>query len=188
MARPHHEKRLRVQSARSTNGCQTCKQRRIKCDEKRPTCQRCLTSLRACQYAQDRHAVPGERIVIYRVQREVSTTPNLLRSEKRALHYYRCQAALQMTAPFQSDLWRECIYQLADRHDFVMSAIVSLSTMHEAYQETAAPNGLLQAEATRHYNKAIKAIAQARGAELSVDAVLTTITLFHSIECLRGGF
>ncbi|KIX96818.1 uncharacterized protein Z520_07538 [Fonsecaea multimorphosa CBS 102226] len=43
--------RSRRSHAKSRNGCLTCKQRRKKCDEKRPCCTLCETSLRTCTYA-----------------------------------------------------------------------------------------------------------------------------------------
>ncbi|KAH7250928.1 hypothetical protein BKA59DRAFT_122921 [Fusarium tricinctum] len=41
-------KRTRTNVKQSKNGCLTCKARRIKCDEAKPTCQRCQSSKRAC--------------------------------------------------------------------------------------------------------------------------------------------
>ena len=35
---------------KSKRGCATCKKRRVKCDEGRPSCSRCLTSERVCEY------------------------------------------------------------------------------------------------------------------------------------------
>ncbi|OAP61261.1 hypothetical protein AYL99_03462 [Fonsecaea erecta] len=43
--------RSRRSHAKSRNGCLTCKQRRKKCDERRPCCTLCETSLRTCVYA-----------------------------------------------------------------------------------------------------------------------------------------
>ncbi|KAH7216963.1 uncharacterized protein BKA55DRAFT_656345 [Fusarium redolens] len=42
-------KRTRTNVRQSKFGCFTCKARRIKCDEAKPACQRCLTSKRECQ-------------------------------------------------------------------------------------------------------------------------------------------
>ncbi|CAJ0554966.1 Ff.00g134790.m01.CDS01 [Fusarium sp. VM40] len=41
-------KRTRTNVKQSKNGCLTCKARRIKCDEAKPTCQRCISSKREC--------------------------------------------------------------------------------------------------------------------------------------------
>ncbi|KIW27420.1 uncharacterized protein PV07_07158 [Cladophialophora immunda] len=48
--------RSRRSHAKSRNGCLTCKQRRKKCDEKRPCCTLCETSLRTCTYASEQRS------------------------------------------------------------------------------------------------------------------------------------
>ncbi|KAL2796268.1 hypothetical protein BJX66DRAFT_324199 [Aspergillus keveii] len=44
----------RANNTRSRAGCLTCRQRHIRCDEQRPTCQKCLDGNKSCNYA---HAV-----------------------------------------------------------------------------------------------------------------------------------
>ncbi|KAJ0423489.1 hypothetical protein BJY00DRAFT_278646 [Aspergillus carlsbadensis] len=44
----------RTNNTRSRAGCLTCRQRHIRCDEQRPTCQKCLDSNKLCNYP---HAV-----------------------------------------------------------------------------------------------------------------------------------
>ena len=48
---PEHSRQKRW-APKSRSGCVTCKKRRIKCDEARPTCGRCAASKRDCEYAQ----------------------------------------------------------------------------------------------------------------------------------------
>ncbi len=182
------EKRLRVQSTRSSSGCQTCKHRRVKCDEGHPHCQRCLKAGRPCEYADPRYCEAADRFIIYTATRDLSRTPDLIDSEKHALHYFRHRAAVQMTAPFQSELWKDCVFQLAERHGFVLSALVALSSMHESYTQEADLRDRLQANAIHHYNKTIRDMSQATEAELPVDAVLMTVIVFHSLDSLRGCF
>ncbi|KAL6407304.1 hypothetical protein AUP68_10134 [Ilyonectria robusta] len=43
-------KRTRTNVRQSKYGCFTCKARRIKCDELKPTCRRCLTANKSCDY------------------------------------------------------------------------------------------------------------------------------------------
>ncbi|KAL3439974.1 hypothetical protein BJX65DRAFT_291310 [Aspergillus insuetus] len=42
---------LKANNTRSRAGCLTCRQRHIRCDEQRPTCQKCLDSNKPCNYA-----------------------------------------------------------------------------------------------------------------------------------------
>ncbi|KAF2018626.1 hypothetical protein BU24DRAFT_488718 [Aaosphaeria arxii CBS 175.79] len=49
------KKRTRATHAKVRTGCHTCKVRRVKCDEQRPACQKCLTTGRTCEgYNNDR--------------------------------------------------------------------------------------------------------------------------------------
>ncbi|KAL1894253.1 hypothetical protein Sste5346_006039 [Sporothrix stenoceras] len=62
------------QARPATRACNTCKARRIKCDEERPLCQRCLRSGRECSYSTDFDRV--HRDETRRTQRRVvQTTP-----------------------------------------------------------------------------------------------------------------
>lgn len=180
------DNQIRTQRPRSTKGCQTCKHRRVKCDESKPNCQRCIKAGRQCEYVAEGYHLLNRKFVVYSAPRELSTTPDLDTPDKQALHYFRCRAATEMTAPFQSMLWRECIFRFAERHDFVMSALVALSTMHQSYSQEADSRARLQADANRLYNKAMKSIRQAAASELPMDAVLVAIIVFHTLESLRG--
>ena len=42
----------RIAHSKSRYGCAQCKQRRLKCDETRPCCQRCQTSSKACSFSE----------------------------------------------------------------------------------------------------------------------------------------
>lgn len=44
---------------RSKNGCLTCRQRKVKCDERQPTCSRCSVEMRVCAYPEVQTASPG---------------------------------------------------------------------------------------------------------------------------------
>lgn len=182
------EVQLRVQSARSSSGCQTCKSRHLKCDQGGPECQRCLKGHRVCEYSSQAQGEPSHKFIIYSnaVSRELSRTPDLLDSEKRALQYFRHRAGLQMTAPFRSELWGGYVFQLAEQCGFVMSALVALSSMHESYSRQTDLRARLYTDAIRHYNKSIRDISRASEEELPLDAVLVTVILFHSLDCLRG--
>ncbi|ETN47220.1 uncharacterized protein HMPREF1541_01411 [Cyphellophora europaea CBS 101466] len=171
-----------------SSGCQTCKHRHLKCDEGQPRCQKCVKSNRICSYSSEGSSASSTKFVVYSVPRAMTSTPDLVYSEKQSLHYFRSRAALQITAPYQSELWTECIFQVADKHSFVMSALVALSSMHESYTYQSGARDRLQADASRHYGKAVQHISRTAQADLSIEAVLVSCLLFYSIESLRGYF
>lgn len=51
-------RRREVNQGRVRTGCLTCRNRKVKCDEQRPTCQKCFRSKRACVYRRGPPAVP----------------------------------------------------------------------------------------------------------------------------------
>ncbi|KAH3001521.1 hypothetical protein KXV73_001875, partial [Aspergillus fumigatus] len=64
---------LRTGVSRSRRGCLTCKVRRVKCDEEKPTCCRCRSTGRKCDgYASPSSGTPRQsselRIVQYTSQ------------------------------------------------------------------------------------------------------------------------
>ncbi|KAF2735179.1 hypothetical protein EJ04DRAFT_218507 [Polyplosphaeria fusca] len=182
-------KLLRVQSARSSLGCRTCKSRHVKCDEGRPQCQRCLKARITCTYGTaPEPSQPARKFVIYSIPRPLSETPDLVSPEKRSLYYFRCRAALQMTEPFRSRLWVDCVFQFAERHSFVMSALVALSIMHESYSQSPDLRDGYRADAIHYYNKAMRELSNTTQSEPSIHAVLVSSMIFYSLESLRGSF
>jgi hypothetical protein len=125
---------------------------------------------------------------MYNIPRALAATPDLVDGEKRALHYFRSRVALEITAPFTSELWTECVYRFADHSDFLQSALVAMSSMHESYSPRAGPRKVLRDDATRFYNKAMRQISRSAESEISTEALLVAVILFHSFECLRGNF
>ncbi|KAF4126757.1 Fungal Zn(2)-Cys(6) binuclear cluster domain [Geosmithia morbida] len=97
---------------RTKTGCLTCRKRRIKCDEGRPTCNNCIKSKRACEgYSQrvdfKEHAGSHHFPDAYG-QYAYANTPNHQHAGQRQLapHPGRPQPQLAMIAPrppFQSD-------------------------------------------------------------------------------------
>ncbi|KAF2007067.1 hypothetical protein P154DRAFT_182220 [Amniculicola lignicola CBS 123094] len=64
---------------KSRTGCQECKRRRIKCDEEKPSCTRCVLSLQSCVYSPKALFIvdPGARdeLPLQTAQRSVSLSP-----------------------------------------------------------------------------------------------------------------
>ncbi|KAJ3498738.1 hypothetical protein NLG97_g891 [Lecanicillium saksenae] len=54
------EERKKLWAPRSRKGCQTCRTRRVKCDEGQPACKKCVTSRRLCVYVQAQRPRKGE--------------------------------------------------------------------------------------------------------------------------------
>ncbi|KAH8685085.1 hypothetical protein BGZ61DRAFT_423526 [Ilyonectria robusta] len=57
--------------ARSKNGCLTCRVRKVKCDERRPACQRCTNGLMKCEWLE-----PGQSLSSKGARSSKSSTPS----------------------------------------------------------------------------------------------------------------
>ncbi|KAK5064579.1 hypothetical protein LTR84_000412 [Exophiala bonariae] len=93
-----------------------------------------------------------------------------------------------MTAPFQSQLWDTYVFQLAERYEFITSALVALSSVHETFSCGVENRTRSQADVLRYYTKTIRGINQSMDAELSIDAVLMTILILHTLDSMRSYF
>lgn len=124
---------------------------------------------------------------MYTLPKTPASIPGLTNPEKRALHYFRCRVALEMAAPFNSELWSECVFHLAEQQDFLTSAMVALSAMHESYSLTSTESRAQRRdEAMRFYNKAMRDISRCSELTIPLEPLLVAIVIFHSLESLRG--
>jgi Zn(2)-Cys(6) binuclear cluster domain-containing protein len=64
------------QHKKSRFGCKVCKQRKVKCDETKPACTRCVTSDRHCSYLGSPPALPGSTPAKTPISRLSSSQPS----------------------------------------------------------------------------------------------------------------
>ncbi|KAL2867620.1 Zn(II)2Cys6 transcription factor domain-containing protein [Aspergillus lucknowensis] len=125
--------RKRKFSRRTRSGCQTCRIRRVKCDEALPVCRNCTSTGRNC----DGYAV---------VQLPVSTrfrtpaTPQLNPSlhlggktadEKHCFNFFLTRTRPMLVSCFNSELWAP-ILRLAEHDSSVCHAVIAFSSLHRA--------------------------------------------------------
>ncbi|KAH6717726.1 hypothetical protein BKA61DRAFT_476235 [Leptodontidium sp. MPI-SDFR-AT-0119] len=144
-------------SARKTHrktrtGCRTCKQRKIKCDEQRPSCNNCIKHSVQCDFlasqafgggnglphnsVQSSHASPhggsASNFVVGSPDGGPSSGLNLLDLE--LLHNYVTSTAFTIhTDPAMKIAWRVNVPQVGFSYDFVMRGILALSALHMAH-------------------------------------------------------
>lgn len=68
--------------------------------------------------------------------------------------------------------WNDYIFQFAGRYNFVMPALIALSSMHEFYSPGVGRTDHLQSDTLLYYNKTIRNITRAKEEDLSIDTVL----------------
>jgi len=171
-------------------GCVTCKARRVKCDEARPTCTRCSKAGRLCEgYAptppKDRNEAGQPLVIISYVAPEssISLLPGVSSREKRSLDFFRTRTVLEIF-PFVD--WPEHVLRTSCYEDAIRHAIVALGALHEDYQ------GMSQMDsgfAMLEYSKAMKQVMKLdmRGSA-STDVALISCILFACFESLQGHY
>ena len=127
--------RLGVKKSRS--GCTTCKERRIKCDEEKPECKKCMLSGRRC----GGYSPSPPSSISARSARSASASPPLQHSpsmalrlrdsEKRTYDYFLSCASLRLAGPLGKDFWHGYILQLAHTEPLVTDCLLAISTLYE---------------------------------------------------------
>jgi len=145
---------------KSRKGCQNCKLRRVKCDETRPKCTKCINYGVSCSYdlkAPDlQMSFAGAGTLMSPPQTPASTNQTLIRLNKTpSFHYstisddnvtlqldsqsmerlYRFQmrTALSIGSPKAAEVFQATSLEIAFSHPYLMHVIQTLTAIHDRY-------------------------------------------------------
>ncbi|KAL3447690.1 hypothetical protein BJX65DRAFT_307751 [Aspergillus insuetus] len=200
---------------RSRRGCKTCKTRRVKCGEEKPTCLRCSSTGRKCEYEGAKFgtysSAPASTVVSlleFDKLRSPSSSPtsstlssNSVWRERRAFAYY-FQHAASFVGGLDADFWSSVVPQVCRIEPAVWDAIIALSAMFENREEDShtassptttssnSPSLSLtenRRDALTWYSRSVSAVRQriSRGSG-DVFIGLISCVLFICIEALQG--
>ncbi|KAL4923310.1 Zn(II)2Cys6 transcription factor [Aspergillus undulatus] len=161
------------------SGCRTCKIRRVKCDEQRPSCAKCISSGRKCD-GYGIWSTPPVRPPTQQLAYPPRTLPSFSPVEKQYLDRYRNLLTAKLAQPFGSYFWSSMVLQLSLSETAVLHAAIALTFTHELFMQRRSFNEpfLLQ-----QYNRAIKALTSST---VSLRVAIVSCVLFLCIEILRG--
>ncbi|KAF7879166.1 hypothetical protein EAF04_000365 [Stromatinia cepivora] len=174
-------------------GCQTCKIRRVKCDEAKPSCERCVSTGRKCDG------------YIRRLSPEIQSTSDIQRlptflpgtvDERRGFQYFVSNTATELSGYFDTSFWERLILQASVVDPSLRHAIIGLGALHEEFSDRrldlatkcdAARSSF--GFATNQYAKAISHLRRslAAGEQKPLTALMSCI-LFVCFDSLRGHF
>ncbi|KAF2498613.1 hypothetical protein BU16DRAFT_524701, partial [Lophium mytilinum] len=191
--------KARRPNAKVRTGCETCKIRKIKCDEAKPHCLRCTSTGRKCDgYSTSpvgRSFVNFNQSTIKPFIRADKSLHSLAGSpeESRYLNYYFHRAGPRLSGNLDSDLWMRIVLQFASVEPAIRHATMVISYLYERGMEqrqTACPL-VLPAQGKRfylkHYNEAIRClIARMQIESNALEISLVTCILFVCMEILRA--
>ncbi|KAF7948837.1 hypothetical protein EAE96_008020 [Botrytis aclada] len=177
-------------------GCQTCKIRRVKCDEARPSCERCVSTGRKCDgYSTDLKRLSPEIQTLSDIQRLPTSLPGTV-DERRGFQYFVSNTATELSGYFDPSFWNHLILQASCVDPSLRHAIIGLGALHEDFSNRrldlatkcdAARSGF--GFATSQYTKAISHLRRslAAGKQKPLTALMSC-ALFVCFDSLRGHF
>ncbi|KAK0660587.1 putative transcriptional regulatory protein C15D4.02 [Lasiodiplodia hormozganensis] len=190
-------RRTRISAAKARTACVTCRNRRVKCDEQRPECERCISNGRICFG----YATPSSEGLVASPVRSASATfepisrqlfdSGAAPQERRALDFFLSRTAPQLSGYFDATFWSRLVLQFGRCEPAIQHAVIAISSAHEQWDVEA--RGLEVSDGSRgrftlrQYNKAIARLSeQASGAPQPSRTLLLTCVLFVCLEFLRG--
>ncbi|KAJ5144070.1 uncharacterized protein N7515_002857 [Penicillium bovifimosum] len=167
--------------------------RRVKCGEERPSCLRCSSTGRKCDFEER----PSPSTVSIISPSALSSNTNTVWRERRAFAYYFEFAASSVGGGLDLDFWRTIVPQVCRDEPAVWDAIIAISALFETSkqgldafsQRKKGPDSLSQShqDALGWYSRSVSAVRQ-RIERGSVDIFVGLIScvLFICIEAVQG--
>ncbi|OJJ81706.1 Zn(II)2Cys6 transcription factor [Aspergillus glaucus CBS 516.65] len=164
---------------KSRRGCQTCRTRRVKCDETLPSCNRCTRTGWKCQYP-DPLSSPSSIPSFF-----PSRTFNTQR-EYQYFDFFRFQTVTDLSGWFSSYFWHRLVLQMSHSEGVVKRVAVALG----ALQMDGSYAGTDQRMALQYYNEALSGLRGLLGSTgmRSIDVALTTCILISCFEVFRRDY
>jgi hypothetical protein len=165
-------------------GCLTCKARKVKCDETKPACLRCVKTGRRCDGYAPVSPPSGRSGLALSPQ----LTPEFESAEeRRAFDYYRARSAPLIGSALDIEFWGGLVVKLSVREPVVRHAMLALSSLHEASSLGGVDTvGFQRSFAFAGYGKAISSMRQWDPQRSSEAIPLLVCLLFVCIEFLLG--
>ena len=163
--------RRRRSAPKVRSGCKNCKKRHIKCDERKPSCGRCLKSGLTCQG----YHLPQPLLFDY----EASVT------ERRRFQFFLDYTVPSIEVGNDPDrqFWTQTILQASHTAKYIRHALLAIQAYHESL--TDSQNSLAhQLYAQEHYLKGLRAATEARDRSDLAEVLMMSIAL-RSLEVAR---
>jgi Fungal specific transcription factor domain/Fungal Zn(2)-Cys(6) binuclear cluster domain len=180
--------------------------RRIKCDEEKPSCRRCTSTGRKCDWydeddtpskdiAHESTLAPSEFASLSLLPLQVTPSLTLTEEESIGFDFFRRKTAVEIQGCFRTTLWESLVLQITQQEPSVLDAAIAVGCAHRKYAErrmlypTTDVYDQRQFFGLKQYLKAISSL-RARINNLedpnSSRVALVTCLLFICHEMFRG--
>ncbi|KAJ6016995.1 hypothetical protein N7451_000374 [Penicillium sp. IBT 35674x] len=162
-------------------GCATCKIRKVKCDEQRPKCHRCVSTGRSCPgYPQ---AAPSQpEIKLYNIPFKVPGS----RADRELIHYYCCEAADSLSRFSDNTLWKHLILQRSQDQPVIRNSLVALSCLYRDYSFARSPRLEVSVKHIQLITRSHSQLRAHLARDASAEVALICSLIFYTFECLIG--
>ncbi|KAI0411009.1 hypothetical protein F5X98DRAFT_71010 [Xylaria grammica] len=195
---------MRSSTPRVRTGCLTCRKRHVKCDETRPSCDKCTRAGWKCDgYALSLQPRPSRKAGgKATVAKASSGGPELsiasyaipfripgAQKDRQMLHYFCVQGSDDIAGYVRSEFWSNAVLQQSHQEPVVRQALVALSSLHLNYATAdTLEDGSQRAEALALYGKAMRALKKRIEAPTCATTRTTLVCciLFYCFESTLG--
>ncbi|KAL3427745.1 hypothetical protein PVAG01_01254 [Phlyctema vagabunda] len=196
-----------MRKMRVKTGCITCKARRVKCDETRPECRRCVKFWGACDgYGPVNETAVQSTSKTPLVQKSNNTTCSSLQrrilqplspwhfrdnQQQQYFGVFRDETVLSLPGIFTSSLWDRVILQACDDEAFVREAAIAIGALSVwKRRETSGDVSREPYEyALQQYGRALRSMRKALiNAETHLRKTLIGCLLVICFEAMQGNY
>ncbi|KAE9367049.1 hypothetical protein N431DRAFT_82640 [Stipitochalara longipes BDJ] len=136
--------RIKARKPKTKTGCRTCRIRRIKCDEEKPSCRRCTSTARKCDgydapaaLSEDlvhRPALPPSKFAVTSpLPLQMASSLELSEEEAIGFDFFRSKTAIEIQGCYRTTLWQSLILQITQHEPSVLHAAIAVGCAHRKY-------------------------------------------------------
>ncbi|OJJ46834.1 hypothetical protein ASPZODRAFT_141621 [Penicilliopsis zonata CBS 506.65] len=177
-------------------GCLTCRIRKIKCDEAKPSCQKCLSTGRKCDGYQEavqvKPADPSPHLALSAWDL-LSQNPD----EKKNFAFFCSVTTGHLAGSFDLDFWSRQLLQISHQYPTLWHGVIALACIHREFITESAPptlprvgESLKLSFALQQFNKSIQSLTQIISqkwlSNFDKQVVLITSILYTCLCILQG--
>ncbi|KAK5224581.1 hypothetical protein LTR72_004362 [Exophiala xenobiotica] len=180
-------------------GCGTCKVRKVKCDEAKPKCNRCLSTGRKCDGYRPASDTPppGSNSLA-----SLDAHPNFFASqaERRSFDFFQSRACHRLGGYFNRPFWTQEVLRAATHHPSIRHLVFALGTAYETFEnEVSSSDSQYDTTGGKHFallqaNQSIRLMkdlfhsgSKCQSVE-NTSCIVTASILFTYIASLQGQF
>ncbi|KAL2825767.1 hypothetical protein BDW59DRAFT_145901 [Aspergillus cavernicola] len=177
-------KRTRASNPKVRSGCITCKARRVKCDERKPSCAQCTRTGRLCEGYRMPLSTPP-------VPRTLAPAPALDNPvELQSLEFFFIKTAPQLAGFFGAAFFQGSVLQVCLAEPAIRLAVSAIGALHEQTATAKLTIAAGKSPRTVHiqfYNRSIRSVIDKAAAGLNAFPLIAMANiLFTCFEMLQG--